>query len=812
MYIKTFLNMMKVYNSFFSKLVILFVVMAGIFLPQSIVAQTVKGKVTDAITGEILIGAAVRVVELQGTGAVTNMDGEFNINIGKSGRYTIETSYIGYEPSVLKEVLVAGAKEVVLDITLRENGLELSEVVVKPRVNKVATVNPTALVGGMMLSMEEASRYAGGYNDPARLVTAFAGVAGQGDSNGISVHGNAPQFMQYRLEGVEIFSPNHFADLYSAGFGMVSALNSNVITNSDFFVSTFNSSYNNALSGVFDVKMRSGNNSKYENGVQVGSVGIEWTSEGPISKKHNSSYIFNYRYGFTTIARKLKLIDTYGSQYDFQDLSFKLNFPTKRAGTFSFFALGFIDKSWDVELDIEDIHSIYDASDQEGSLYNAVVGASHKIHFDNKWTWRTTMAYNLQHNKADMEYWGLTFDANHKPTGFEGKNYPFSYLKQNEERAVINTEWSKQITPRLLLQFGGEYSHRFFDLSFRTAESVYEPVSTTPYYATKDDTGLASMFWSNLWKPADNLSINLGMSGSYFLLSKDFSVEPRASVKWEPSDRHSISIGYGLHSMIEKLDAYFFRNADGTMANKDLGFSKAHHLLGTYMYKFTDNLNLRVNAYYQYGFDTPVGINGSTFCTVNRLFNYIEEPLVNKGNTRNYGADITLEHFMSKGFYGQVNASLFKSEYRGLDKKWRNQLHDRGYMVKVLGGKEWMLGKRKQNVFNVSFKYTNQGGLRHTPIDVEAMRANVAAGIINAQPIYKEDEAMSLQFDPVSILDLTVSYKINCKKTSHTIAFEGVNILQNETPYAVHYDLGTGQLRTDKSGISLPNLYYRIDF
>ena len=804
--------MMKVNKFFIRGLIILFVVMIGIFLPQSVVAQTVKGRVTDAITGEILIGAAVRVVKLEGTGAVTNMDGEFNISLGQSGRYTIETSYIGYEPSVLKEVLVAGAKEVVLDITLRENGLELAEVVVKPRVNKEATVNPTALVGGMMLSMEEASRYAGGYNDPARLVTAFAGVAGQGDGNGISVHGNAPQFMQYRLEGVEIFAPNHFADLYSAGFGMVSALNSNVITNSDFFVSTFNSSYNNALSGVFDVKMRSGNNSKYENGVQVGTVGIEWTCEGPISKKHNSSFIFNYRYGFTTIARELKLIETYGSQYDFQDLTLKLNFPTKKAGTFSVFALGFIDKSWDVELDIEDIHSIYDASDQDGSLYNAVVGASHKIHFGNKWTWRTTAAYNVQHNKADMEYWGLTFDENHKPTGFEGKDYPFSYLKQNEGRAVVNTELSKQVTPRWLLQFGGEYSHRFFDLSFRTAENVYEPVSDTPYYATKDNTGLASMFWSNLWKPADNLSINLGLSGSYFLLSKDLSIEPRASVKWEPGERHSISLGYGLHSMIEKLDAYFFRNADGTMANKDLGFSKAHHLLGTYMYKFTDNLNLRFNAYYQYGFDTPVGINGSTFCTVNRLFNYIEEPLVNEGNTRNYGADITLEHFMSRGFYGQLNGSLFKSEYRGLDKKWRSQLHDRGYMVKVLAGKEWMLGKRNQNVFNVSVKYTLQGGLRHTPIDVDAMKANVAAGVINAQPIYREDEAMSLQFDPSSILDLTVSYKINCKKVSHTIAFEGVNILQYQTPYAVHYDLGTGQLRTDKSGISLPNIYYRLDF
>ena len=804
--------MMNINKSFLRRLVMLVAVVAGVLLPQSVVAQTIKGSVTDAITGETLIGAAVKVAELKDVGGITNIDGEFSITITQPGRYTIETSYMGYEPSVLKEVLVAGAKDVVLDITLRESSTDMNEVVIKPRVNKESTVNPTALVGGMMLSMEEASRYAGGYNDPARLVTAFAGVAGQGDGNGISVHGNAPQFMQYRLEGVEIFSPNHFADLYSAGFGMVSALNSNVITNSDFFVSTFNSSYNNALSGVFDVRMRAGNNSKFENGVQVGSVGIEWTSEGPISKKNNSSFIFNYRYGFSTIARKLKLIDTYGSQYDFQDLSFKLNFPTKKAGTFSAFALGFIDKSWDVELDIKDIHSIYDASDQEGSLYNALLGASHKIHFDNKWTWRTTAAYNMQHNKVDMEYWGLHFDANHKPIGFEGKDYPFSYLKQNEDRAVFNTELSKQVTPRWLLQLGGEYSHRFFDLNFRTAENVYEPVSPTPYYATKDNTGLASIFWSNLWKPTDNLSFNIGLSGSYFLLSKDFSIEPRASMKWEPGKRHSISLGYGLHSMIEKLDAYFFRNADGTMANKDLGLSKAHHLLTTYMYKFTDNLNLRFNAYYQYGFDTPVGINGSTFCTVNRLFNYIEEPLVNEGNTRNYGADITLEHYMSRGFYGQVNGSLFKSEYRGLDKKWRNQLYDRGYMVKVLGGKEWMIGKRKQDVFNVSVKYTLQGGLRHTPIDVDAMRANVAAGIINDQPIYKEDEAMTLQFDPTSILDLTVSYKINRKNVGHTIAFEGVNILQHETPYAVHYDLGTGQLRVDKSGISLPNIYYRIDF
>ena len=154
--------MMNINKSFFRRLVMLVVVVAAVLLPQSIVAQTVKGRVTDAITGEALIGAAVKVAELKEAGGITNIDGEFSITITQPGRYTIETTYIGYEPSVLKEVLVAGAKDVVLDITLRETSTDMSEVVIKPRVNKEATVNPTALVGGMMLSMEEASRYAGG--------------------------------------------------------------------------------------------------------------------------------------------------------------------------------------------------------------------------------------------------------------------------------------------------------------------------------------------------------------------------------------------------------------------------------------------------------------------------------------------------------------------------------------------------------------------------------------------------------------------------------------------------------------------------
>ena len=781
---------------------------------MSIQAQTVRGTVTDAISGEKLFGATVKVVET-GTGSVVDLEGNFRIDIPQSGRYTLETSYVGYEPNVMKEVLVAGVKEVVIDIQLRENNTELTEVVVRPRVNKEATVNPAVLTGGVMLSMEEASRFAGGYNDPARLVMSFAGISGEADGSGLSIHGNAPERMQYRIEGVEVFTPNHFNDTWNAGYGLVSALNSNVIGNSDFFTSTFNANYNNALSGVFDVKMRTGNNAKHENILQIGTVSEELTLEGPISRKSNSSYIVNYRYGFTSLVDKLNLIDTDGAHVDFQDFSAKLMFPTKRAGTFSVFGLGFYDTTWDERVKLEDTHSAYDASDNDAKLAQLLVGVSHKIHLGNKWTWRTTAAYNMQHLKNDIYYYGLERSAEgfiSQPLAYEEpeRKYLFSIQKVNEDRLLFNTELSKQVTDRWLIQLGGEYSHRFFNLAYKSVDQLYAPVSTMHEYTKmKDDTGLANIFCQNLVRVSNYFSLSAGIAGNYFLLSKDFSVEPRASLKWDPDEKNSFSMGYGLHSMIEKLDAYFYRNADGNLANKDLGLTKAHHLHATYVHKLNSNLTLRMNAYYEYGFDTPVGIDGSTYCVTNRYFFYTDEPLVNKGNTRNYGGDITLEHYMNRGFFGQTNFSLYKSQYRGVDKVWRNQLYDRGFMFKILGGKEWMIGK---NMLNVSVKYSIQGGLRYTPIDVEQMRANIAAGIIDDNPIYKDNEAFSQRFDPSGIVDLTISYKINRRHVSHTFAFEGLNILQTETPLYQRFDLGTLDVRTDKSGLSLPNIFYRLDF
>lgn len=313
---------------------------AGNILP----AQTIRGIVVDKASGHPMPDVTIMLQDMPGTGTMTDENGQFTLPGVPVGRHNVQATYLGYEPGIFREILVTSAKEVSLDISLKENVSELGEVVIRPQINKEQPLNKMAVTGARMLSVEEASRYAGGLDDPARLVSSFAGVAANLSSNGISIHGNAPHLLQWRMEDVEIPNPNHFADISVLGGGVLSSLSSQVLGNSDFFTGAFPAEYGNAVSGVFDMKLRNGNNRKIENTIQVGILGIDVASEGPLSKKHKASYIFNYRYSTTGLLNRFYPGLDMGGTLDYQDLNFKLNFPTRKADTFAVWGTSLIDK------------------------------------------------------------------------------------------------------------------------------------------------------------------------------------------------------------------------------------------------------------------------------------------------------------------------------------------------------------------------------------------------------------------------------------------------------------------------------------
>lgn len=325
-------------------LILVFLMLLLILIGSSVKAQTltqtVRGSVTDKISEAPLPGAAV-VVEGSSPliGTTTDADGNFKLPNVPVGKQNIKITFLGYKEMVVPNVVVNSGKEVVLKITLEENIIQGKEVVITDKGDKNKPLNDMSVVSVRTFSVEETQKFAAAVNDPSRMVTSFSGVLSTDDGNNqISIRGNSPGGLLYRMEGVEIPNPNHFSNVGTIGGG-ISILSSQLLTNSDFSTGAFASEYGNVLSGVFDLRLRKGNNERYEHTFQIGVLGIDMATEGPFKKGYGGSYLINYRYSTLGVLSKMG-VNIGDAVTTFQDLSFNVSLPTKKAGHFTVFGFG----------------------------------------------------------------------------------------------------------------------------------------------------------------------------------------------------------------------------------------------------------------------------------------------------------------------------------------------------------------------------------------------------------------------------------------------------------------------------------------
>ena len=775
---------------------------AGLLLCLSLTAtaqpltQNIRGTVTDKASGTPIAYATIQLEDTPGKGAITDSIGNFLLTDVSLGRHNVRATYVGYDPSLIREVLVSSAKEIFLNIAMTENTQELNEVTVRPQVNKEQPLNGMALSGARMFSVEEASRYAGGLDDPARLASSFAGIASGASMNGISIHGNAPHLLQWRLEDVEIPNPNHFADIATLGGGILSSLSNHVLGNSDFFTGTFPSEYSNAVSGVFDMKLRNGNNRKMENTFQAGILGIDVASEGPLSKNHKASYIVNYRYSATGLLTQSGIVDL-GGTFDYQDLNFKLNFPTRRAGTFSLWGTSLIDKfgSEREEKDPEDWENQNDHSQSDTKQYMAAGGVSHRYFFNDRAFLKTTLAATYFKSTADMQIYDTDLTAT-----------PYLDMRRENTNLVFTTAYNHKFSARFTHKTGVTYTRMYYDMQMSLAPYIARPMNLISQ--GDGSTGLFSAYTANSLGITSRLTLSLGLSTQVLTLNNHWTLEPRAALKWQAAPHLSLSAAYGMHSRMEKMDVYYTRTPQtgDRQVNRNLDLTKAHHLMLTFDLKLSDDLKLVIEPYYQQLYDIPVRPDDS-YSVLNRTDFYIEDALVNRGKGRNFGVDLTLEKYLSHGYYYMFTGSLFNSRYCGGDGVWHNSRFNRRYILNLLGGKEWMLGRSKQNILSVNGKVTLQGGERYAPIDTDATFAHPDQTVQ-----YDETHAYSLQYSPMLLANLSVSYKINRKRCVHQFAVQLVNLTGCKEHYGHEVNLKTGKIEEVKQMTALPNIYYKIEF
>ncbi|MBS1780936.1 MAG: TonB-dependent receptor [Bacteroidetes bacterium] len=790
-----------------------FIVILLLFTPLLVIAQrtqSITGSVVDKESKSPLIGVHVSITDVSpATGTVTDERGNFIINNIPVGKHTISFTYIGYRPYVQSNILVTSGKEVVLPIELEESSNKMEEVVVR---QKKEHINEMALVSAKTFDVQETERYAGSRADPARMASNFAGVQGADDSrNDIIIRGNSPQGLLWRLEDVDIPSPNHFAIPGTSG-GPVSMLNNKTLGNSDFFTGAFPAEYGNTTAGVFDLKMRNGNNQKYEYTAQLGFLGTEIAAEGPISRKKGSSFLFTYRYSTLQLFESLNIKIGTSSIPQYQDASFKLNFPIGKRSNLSFFGLGGLSK---IDLIVSTLkqpsEELYGESDRDQYFRSntGVIGTSFS-HTINSSTY----------TKLIICQTGNEIGAHHDKV-FRDANFVLDSLKSildytfDVNSTVAHWFINKKISAKHIIKAG--IINNYYAVNFLDSSRQYPPTRQDWEHRLdyKGGTDLLQAYIQYKYKPTDALSITAGLHAQYLTHNHSKSLEPRAGLRWRAGSSDVLSFGYGLHSQMQPLYQYFAhlpQNPAIAMHNYDMGFTRSHHFVGGYEHQFSNVLRVRTEAYYQYLYNIPIEIRpGSSFSGLDygsSFSRYFPDTLKNTGTGYNYGFELTIEKTFSHGFYVLATGSVFDSKAKGNDGVFRNTDYNSHFATNLLGGYEKKLGKNSTLITGIKITYA--GGKLYSPPDVAASNAI-------GDYIVVDSLRNTLKFPNYFRTDLKLGVRINGKAVTHEIAIDLVNIFgtknllsltyssdlaaQGVYPFYKQYQLGF-----------LPLFYYRIDF
>ncbi|MCF7826553.1 MAG: TonB-dependent receptor [Candidatus Marinimicrobia bacterium] len=753
--------------------------------------QTIKGKVLDQDTQAPLIGANIIVKNSSPVrGATTDNQGAFWIEQIKVGRYDLLVTYIGYESYVVPEVLVSSAKEVVLKIQLEPSSIDGEQVLVEGSINKAVPQNSMAVVSARSFTVEEARRYAGGMDDPARLAAAFAGVTtGAAQDNAIVVRGNSAKGLLWQVEGVRIPSPNHFPDINVAGGGFVSVLSSHVLDNSDFYTGAFPAEYGNALSGVFDMRLREGNREQREYTVQAGVLGLDLAAEGPIPGLSKASYLFNYRY--STLALIKDLIPSEQIP-EYSDLAYKISVPTKRAGKFTIWGLN----SWDLNEEYEEADSSlwtfsWDRMAYDLKMGMSVIGMTHKMLLSDKAYIHSSLAQTEQ--SSSMQMYRLD----------DSMNLQDNYLSENSTgtttlSSYLNTRLNQKHTNRTGLILNCLY------YNFDQQAAINNTLPLTRLVKQDDSANLLQAYTQSRIRLNSSLTLNTGFHLQYFSTNEELSFEPRLGLTWNMGPTKSLSLGYGNHSQLEELRIYFI-DVNGSKPNEGLKLSRAHHLVMAYQQQLSINTRVKIEPYFQAAYNVPV-IQDSSFSMLNFTQDLtFNSPLVNEGQGHNYGIDLTLERFLTKDMYYLLTTSIFESKYTGGDGVERNTRYATGYVINGLVGKEYRLGRTRENMLGVSLKLKLAGGARRSP-------ANNARTVAAQEIITDEYRAFEKQDPSQALLDISITYRKNKASYSSVWALQLMNALGSTTVSYYDYDYKLNEAKLIEEAVVVPSLSYKIEF
>ncbi|HAW51594.1 MAG TPA: hypothetical protein DCX54_04590, partial [Flavobacteriales bacterium] len=378
----------------------------------------------------------------------------------------------------------------------------------------------------------------------------------------------------------------------------------------------------------------------------------------------------------------------------------------------------------------------------------------------------------------------------------------------------LDVSLNKKLNARNKVKIGVNYRWLLFDM----ADKYYSSQSNTTRLLTgyNGSTNFMQAYAEWQFRATERLTFNTGLHGQYLVLNSSNAIEPRVGAKYQLAKKHYLGMAYGLHSQMAPMDIYFSVQRDNLgneyNPNKNLDFTKSHHFVLSYDWNISNTSRFRSEVYYQYLFNTIIDQDSSFWALLNRTTFNDGNPdlMVNDGTGVNYGIELTLEQFMNRGFYGLLTSSIYRSTYIPSDGIERSTAFDSRYIVNLVTGKEFAVGKKNPDAKRKKWicldgKISYAGGRRYIPIDE-------AQSTIDGELVWDEKNAFKAQFDPYFRADVRIAYRISGKKASQEWALDVQNVTNAQNPYLLDWNTATNEVEIVYQLGLFPVMQYKIEF
>ncbi len=770
--------------------------------------QRITGTVIDKESRQPLPGANVFIKLTDGEssvkGSVTDVDGRFVLEGIPVGRHYLNCSFVGYNNWVSTYLELTSAKQLVVSIELTEAITTGEEVVITANRMGSEVTNEFSSVSGRSFTPEETQRFAGSINDPGRMALSLPGtqISTQDNENTIVVRANSPIGLSWRLEGIEIPNPNHFAEAGGSGGG-ISALSIYVLGSSDFFTGAFPAEYGNALAGVMDLKFKKGNRENREYRFQAGLIGLDFASEGPLSeKKKKASYVFNYRYSTLGILSQLGVnVVSPLTSNSFHDVSFNLYFPVSKKSHFTFFGFG--------GASAENKTAIMDPTKWEN------YGESYTYDFYTK-LGVTGLSYTHLIDENSYIYGVVSVGANHIKQNDDSLSLDLIKTRiknENHLNGRVTTAWSynRKLGKKSNLKTGFQASDLFYDV-FR--EDYDNGIKKLRLQLQGNGTSLLlqpyMMIRSDL---SPSVTLQTGLNSQYFAYNNNFVLEPRFGLQVKLPSASSINLAYGLHSQVlpfQTFEAVITDSLTGDYVgkpNQNLSVWRSHHVAVNFNKQFAGNVRVKVEPYFQYLFDIPVSVHQwSTYSLINQDRNFFSDSLTNKGTGYNAGAELTFEKSFSNRLFFLLSGAVYNSKYKtnngGLNVYYSTK-YNSNFNTALTFGKEWELTNSRR--LEIGGRILWSGGARFTPY-------NEVRSIETGKPVYIYSETYAEQVQNYFRIDSRVALRKNASRFSWKLSLDIQNLTNYKNPQRPYFNRWTGTVAYGYNTSIIPVISYTIDF